>query len=663
MADDIRLSAGTNDGSILATDEVVGATNRHFPKGKVVFGADGTATDVTASAGLPVQQQTGHAFAVTDDSGSLTVDAPVATPVFVRLSDGGAAITALPVTDNGGSLTVDGSLTSVGTVTTVSTVETVQTVSTVATVETVTGTVTVTGSVTASALTPGTGATNLGKAEDAAHASGDTGVAVLAVRRDAAAVGSGTDGDYSTFNVDASGALWVRPSDVVDVAGTVDAQPVNAADWGVYAEDTAHTTGDSGTPVLAVRRDSAAVGSGTDGDYSTLNVDSSGRLWCNVANTVTVGSHAVTNAGTFAVQVTSLPASTNTLEVVGDAAHDAAAAGNPVLLGAYASASAPTDVSADGDVVRLWAGLDGKLHVNAHIFGVDTAGSGSVPVAHAGDLSVVNSGTFAVQATVAAGATTIAKAEDAAHASGDVGVPALAVRRDSAAVGSGADGDYSTLNVDSSGRLWCNVANTVTVGSHAVTNAGTFAVQVDGSALTALQLIDNTIVVDDAAFTPATTSVNMAGFQADETSTDSVDEGDAGAARMTLDRKIIVTPQPHAAGGLSIFRSLDLDESEEEVKASAGTVYGCWVTNTATSTRWLKFYNATAANVTVGTTTPVITIGIPGNSSDDISANFGPGGMGFQFDTAISVAATTGVADNDTGAPSANDLIVNIFYK
>lgn len=38
-------------------------------------------------------------------------------------------------------------------------------------------------------------------------------------------------------------------------------------------------------------------------------------------------------------------------------------------------------------------------------------------------------------------------------------------------------------------------------------------------------------------------------------------------------------------------------------------------------------------------------------------------GVGIGFGTAISVAATTGVADADTGAPSANDLIVNIFYK
>ena len=35
--------------------------------------------------------------AVTDNAGSLTVDAPVATPVYVRLSDGAAAITTLPV--------------------------------------------------------------------------------------------------------------------------------------------------------------------------------------------------------------------------------------------------------------------------------------------------------------------------------------------------------------------------------------------------------------------------------------------------------------------------------------------------------------------------------------------------------------------------------------
>ncbi len=48
----------------------------------------------------------------------------------------------------------------------------------------------------------------------------------------------------------------------------------------------------------------------------------------------------------------------------GDAAHDAAASGNPLLLGAYAKAAAPTNVSADADVARLWATLNGALCVN-----------------------------------------------------------------------------------------------------------------------------------------------------------------------------------------------------------------------------------------------------------------------------------------------------------
>lgn len=81
------------------------------------------------------------------------------------------------------------------------------------------------------------------------------------------------------------------------------------------------------------------------------------------------------------------------------------------------------------------------------------------------------------------------------------------------------------------------ITGTVTVGSHAVTNAGTFVVQVDGAALTALQLLDDTVFADDAAFTPGTSKVSAIGFIADETATDSVDEGDVGAARMTLDRK------------------------------------------------------------------------------------------------------------------------------
>jgi hypothetical protein len=61
-------------------------------------------TSTTLDAALPTGANTiGNigsittAVAVTDNSGSLTVDAPVGTPVFVRLSDGTSAISTLPV--------------------------------------------------------------------------------------------------------------------------------------------------------------------------------------------------------------------------------------------------------------------------------------------------------------------------------------------------------------------------------------------------------------------------------------------------------------------------------------------------------------------------------------------------------------------------------------
>lgn len=63
------------------------------------------------------------------------------------------------------------------------------------------------------------GATNLGKAEDAAHASGDVGVAAWGVRNDALATTFGTNGDYCPISTSAVGALFAAgdvASDGVD---------------------------------------------------------------------------------------------------------------------------------------------------------------------------------------------------------------------------------------------------------------------------------------------------------------------------------------------------------------------------------------------------------------------------------------------------------------
>lgn len=66
------------------------------------------------------------------------------------------------------------------------------------------------GSVNIAAIVPGTSATSLGKAEDAAHVSGDVGIFALSVRKDTPVATSGTETDYQAFITDASGRLWVN---------------------------------------------------------------------------------------------------------------------------------------------------------------------------------------------------------------------------------------------------------------------------------------------------------------------------------------------------------------------------------------------------------------------------------------------------------------------
>lgn len=599
----------------------------------------------------------------------LTVPAPLST------TGGGTEATALRVTlasdstgvvsvdDNGGSLTVDGTVA-------------------------VTNAGTFPVQVDGAALTALQLIDDVVKVEDDPHVTGDKGVMALAVRKDTGAALAGLDADYSPLQVDASGNLRVNvaaggagdgaildgvsssiKATVLDYTNSnplavrltdTNGDYVGAGAGTQYTEDAAAAADPIGTQIISRRRDTlSATEVSLDGDVIAVNATNKGELYVKHVDAIPVtdnsGSLTVDNAAlsvtgggveASALRVTLANDSTGVLSVDdngGSLTVDAASL--PLPTGAATLAEQQTQTTAlqliddtvatDGAAAPtkglMLAGTDGT---NAQTVKVDTAGELQVDV-------------LTLPALVAGTANI-----------GDVDVLTVPAPLSTTGGGTEATALRVTVASDSTGVLSVDD----NAGSLTVDNGGTFAVQVDGAALTALQKIDDPVLVDDAAFTPATSSVMVAGFQADETATDSVDEGDAGAARMTLDRKVIVTPQPHTAGGLSIFRSLDLDETEEDVKTSAGQVYGCWFTNTATSTRWLKFYNATAATVVVGTTTPVITLALPGNSSDDISGVFSST-HGIAFDTAICVAATTGVADADTGAPAANDVVVNIFYR
>lgn len=118
-----------------------------------------------------------------------------------------------------------------------------------------------------------------------------------------------------------------------------------------------------------------------------------------------------------------------------------------------------------------------------------------------------NGSSITVDGTVTAD-TNFDYAADSVSGASDVGAFVLAVRNDTLASLVSADGDYAPFQVDADGALYVT-------GSFSAAD----------------------VKVDDSAFTVGTDSVGVAGFLADEAAPDSVDEGDVGAARMTLDRK------------------------------------------------------------------------------------------------------------------------------
>ena len=108
-------------------------------------------------------------------------------------------------------------------------------------------------------------------------------------------------------------------------------------------------------------------------------------------------------------------------------------------------------------------------------------------------------------------------------------------------------------------------------------------------------------------------------------------------------------------GGASSYRTIDLGVTGLVAKATPGKLISIHAHNINAATRYLKIYNkATAATEA---DTPKLTIALPtGNST------FFLGDSGLDFSAGISIRATTGLADNDTGAPTASQTIVNLTF-
>lgn len=114
------------------------------------------------------------------------------------------------------------------------------------------------------------------------------------------------------------------------------------------------------------------------------------------------------------------------------------------------------------------------------------------------------------------------------------------------------------------------------------------------------------------------------------------------------------------SGGLTAYKLLSAATTNStSVKGSAGQLNYLHVTNRhASAVYYLKLYNK-ATTPAVGTDVPVQVYPIPPSFGGfNIAIN-----PGLDFTTGIALAITGGVADADTTAVTANDVVVNLGYK
>jgi len=224
-------------------------------------------------------------------------------------------------------------------------------------------------------------------AEDSSHTDADTGNFILGVRNDTLAALGGTDGDYVPFQMNSSGALFIDIADggqldtIIDTLETT----LTAIETDQAAIEVLLGTIDSDTD--AIKTSVQLLDNAVDGNYLNVNMNLAGsdaqagegtisattqrvtiatdddgvahlatiagavstQMQVDVVASLPAGSAAIgklaANSGVDIgdVDVTSLPASTNTIEVVGDAAENANAAGNPLLIGGRYDASGTND--------------------------------------------------------------------------------------------------------------------------------------------------------------------------------------------------------------------------------------------------------------------------------------------------------------------------------
>lgn len=613
MADDVTLP-GTGD--IVAADEIAGSK---YQRVKLIHGADGVnAGDVSTANPLPIS----------DAGGSLTVDGTVAvsgsvavTGTFYQATQPVSAA-SLPLPSGAATAAKQPALGTAGTAS--------------ADVLTVQGVTSMTAlKVDGSAVTQpvsGTvelGATSLAALESITIADGggsisvDDGGGTLTVDG-TVELGATSLAALESITASISGTVTVAAHAVTN-AGTFATQVDGAAltalqliDNIVLAEDAIHSTGDPGVMVLAVRQDTDASTVGSDGDYSALQVNESGRL-------------------KVSSQPADLAATTGTITANGQTVVcDVSKASNVCLYvtGTFSTINLTFEASIDGGTT--WFAVQ-MVRSNANTVELTTGNLSAAP-AYSWEASVNAYTNFRVRAT--------------AFTSGTMNVRIL-------------PGVYATEPVIAT------QTTPVTVSSGTVTTVTTVA--------TVTNITNQGHLADNAAFTDGTTRLMMAGYIFDETAGTALTENDGAAARVdnkraqvhviedatTRGQRLAVNAAGAAAvnhvaataGGATMARiKTGASNNLTSVKASAGQVYGYHLFNRTAGELFVKLYNKASAPV-VASDTPVYTIPLPPYGG--VALTFP---MGIAFGTGIAYAIVGGVADTNATSTAADDVHGVLLY-
>lgn len=564
-------SVGITAGSGTSIDTRTEATNGHHRQ-VVVIGDPSTnagVAPVDATSGLSVSV-TNSTIAVTDNSTTLSVD------------DGGSTVS---VDDGGSSLTIDGTVTANLSATDNAVIDSIDT--------STQGILSDTASIQTAVET----LDDVVKAEDAAHSSGDKGVMALAVRQDTQA-DFGADGDYVPLSIDADGKLRVAASVSASVAIGSE-----------YDEDAAHTTGDTGSFVLAVRKDTAAALADTDGDYAPLEIDANGRLHVLDQNSAAIKTavetldNAVSGSEIQVDVVGALPAGTNAIGKL--------AANSGVDIG-------------DVDITSIAAG-------DNNIGNVDVA-SIAAGTNNIGDVDVFSN-------TAKDGSGT--RYQPLVDTDGHLQIDVLS--------GGGGGTQYTEADTDASitgtAVLWEDTSDTL----RAVSAAKPLPVEIIAGAGSG-----GTAAADDADFTAGTTSGTPAQGVYESTPT-SVTDGDLGTVGITSGRRLKTSTTIDAAlpagtnaiGKLAANSGVDIGDVTIDNATLAVTQSGTWdevgINDSGNS---ITVDNAQLSVVGTGTEATAMRVTIASDSTGVLSVDDNGGAI--TVDGTVAVTGVSTLAEQQT---------------